>query len=253
MWVLRFNNGVTSAGLMLDAAQHPLDLSVSPEEEWQALVARYPSVARQFADTDLTALCGPLRRTGRVQRRWSRFVGPNWAMLPYSGYGLDALHSTGNAHTLRGVERLCDILAGRLGREELYADLLRYEQNLRREIDLLDLVVHGCYRSFRQFELFSAFSMAYFAGAIFSEDRRCHGQWNKHDAFLMADRPEYRQMVEGCYEELLRLLGQGRVSAAQAGAYRDFVRRAIEPFNIAGLCDPSRMNLYPYLDAAEPG
>ncbi|MGE5193599.1 MAG: NAD(P)/FAD-dependent oxidoreductase, partial [Deltaproteobacteria bacterium] len=34
MYVLRFNNGVTSAGFMFDCRRHPLDPNVSPEDEW---------------------------------------------------------------------------------------------------------------------------------------------------------------------------------------------------------------------------
>ncbi|MCY2966816.1 MAG: hypothetical protein NT069_24830 [Planctomycetota bacterium] len=251
MYVLRFNNGVTSAGVLLDTERHPLDLGVSPEDEWHSLLGRYPSIARQFADAELTPLCGPMRRTGRLQRRWSRFVGPNWAMLPFSGYGLDALHSTGNAHTLRGIERLCDILAGRFGRDELYADLQKYERTLRGEIDLLDQVVHGCYSAFADFRLFASFSMCYFAGAIFSEDQRRKGKTGAHDAILMADQPAYRQVVDECYHELRRLLSLGRISDGQAEEYRQFVERRIAPYNLAGLCDPARRNLYPYLETAQ--
>lgn len=247
MYVLRFNNHVTSAGFLLDTVQHPLDVTLTPEDEWQHLLARYPSIARQFGDAQLTSLCGPLRRTGRLQRRWSRFAGPNWAMLPFSGYGLDALHSTGNAHTLRGIERLCEILSGRFGRDELYADLQRYERTLRSEIDLLDQVVHGCYSAFREFRLFSSFSMAYFAGAIYSEDQRRKGHTGPHDAFLMADRPEYRAVIDTCERELRRLLAQDRISEAQSEEYRGFVARQIAPYNLAGLCEPERRNLYPYL------
>src|SRR5262249_7256643 len=49
MYVLRFNNGVTSAGFLIDCDRHPLDLDLAPEDEWRLWLARYPSVAAQFS------------------------------------------------------------------------------------------------------------------------------------------------------------------------------------------------------------
>ncbi|MFM8222325.1 MAG: hypothetical protein ACKOJF_25745, partial [Planctomycetaceae bacterium] len=37
MYVLRFNNGITSAGFLLDTRQHP-DRGDSPDEEWRRLL-----------------------------------------------------------------------------------------------------------------------------------------------------------------------------------------------------------------------
>jgi hypothetical protein len=48
--------------------------------------------------------------------------------------------------------------------------------------------------------------------------------------------------------ELRRRLAQGPSTAAQGEDFRAFVAREIEPYNVAGLCDPNRRNMYPYLD-----
>ena len=49
MWVLRFDNGVTSAGFSLDPEVHPMRADETPEQEWARLLGTYPSLARQFA------------------------------------------------------------------------------------------------------------------------------------------------------------------------------------------------------------
>ena len=49
VWVLRFNNGVTSAGVTYDGERRPADPRADPETEWAALLRRYPSIGRQFA------------------------------------------------------------------------------------------------------------------------------------------------------------------------------------------------------------
>lgn len=248
MYVLRFNQGITSAGFLLDMNHFPLDLSISPEDEWRRLLQRFPAIERQFAHARTTPLCGPIRRTGRLQRRWGRLVGDHWALLPFTAYGLDALHSTGNAHTLRGIERLCDILSRRFGRDELSGELREYEQTLKQEINLLDLIVSGSYQTFGNFEIFSRFSMAYFAGAIFSEVKRRQGKADIHSPILQANDPRYVRIVNECLTEAQRLISITPLSHESVEAYRKFVKTQIGPYNLAGLCDPQRNNMYPYLD-----
>src|SRR5260370_33907714 len=103
MYVLRFNNGVTSAGFMIDAERFPLDPAVSPEDEWEQWLGRSPSFAVQFAQAELTSLCRRLRPTPRLQRRARRAVGPNRAMLALAAHTLHALPRSGNSHTLHRI------------------------------------------------------------------------------------------------------------------------------------------------------
>jgi FADH2 O2-dependent halogenase len=49
MWVLPFDNGVTSAGFSLDPDRFPRETAASPEGEWAAILSRLPAVAEQFA------------------------------------------------------------------------------------------------------------------------------------------------------------------------------------------------------------
>ena len=248
MYVLRFNNGATSAGFLLQLEHHAPRADWSAETEWQWLLSRYPAIGRQFARAQTTPLCGPLRKTGRLQRRWAQAAGADWALLPLSAYGLDALHSTGNAHTLRGVERLCDLFGSDWGQPQLADGLARYDAQLVREIDLLDQVVAACYEAFADFRLFTSFAMIYFAGAIFSEVSRRQRAAGPQADFLLADQPDYRERVDRTVAELRRRLAQGPSTAAQGEDFRAFVAREIEPYNVAGLCDPNRRNMYPYLD-----
>ena len=246
LYVLRFNNGVTSAGFMIDCTRHPIDLNVSPEEEWAQWLDRYPSVAAQFSQAVLTPFCGRLRRTQRLQRRARRAVGPNWAMLPLAAYSLDALHSSGNAHTLFGIERLVSIFERRLGRADFYSALLEHERTLQTEINLVDQIVHGCYRGFANFELLSSFAMFYFAGAHNCEDLRRNSRAGLGTAFLLADNAEFRKSVSSCYECLLDTTANGPPALAEVREFKNMVKREIAPFNIAGLCDDSRHNMYPF-------
>lgn len=249
MYVLRFNNGVTSAGFLLDTRRHP-DRGESAEVEWRRLLAEYPQIGRQFAEVSVTPLCGGVRKTGRLQRCRERVVGTNWALLPFTAYGLDALHSTGNAHTLRGVERLCAVLLGNAPGQARWQGLQRYAELLQREIDLLDEVVAGCYESFRQFDLFANFSMIYFAGAVYSEDQRRQGRTGVFDAHLLAEHAGFRDALREGLAGLRRREEAGLAGGIGPGdceSYRAEVADLIAPFNLAGFCQPERAHMYPYI------
>src|SRR4051812_48243108 len=91
----------------MDARLHPSEDSLSPEEEWHRIVTQYPSLARQF---ERARPILPWVRTGVLQRRARRMAGEDWALLSQSAFSLDALYSSGNAHSLLTVQRLARIL-----------------------------------------------------------------------------------------------------------------------------------------------
>lgn len=247
MYVLRFNNGVTSAGFMLDTRLHPVDESLSADDEWHALLGRYPSVQAQFVAATITPECERIRRTPRLQRRAVQTAGPNWALLPFSAYGLDALHSTGNAHTLCGVERLVQILEQRLPRDARTAALQAYDRTLQSEIDTVDEIVHGCYSAFSRFDLLVSYAMFYFAAATVSEHARRKHRRQTASAFLLSGDPEFRQALRLASGQLQQVLQAGPTSRSDEEAYGRFVAGLLQPYNIAGLCDPARQNMYPFL------
>ena len=243
MWVLRFDNGVTSAGLLLDPERRPSDLSRGPAEEWGAIVSRYPSLARQFRDAEPVL---DWRRTGILQRRVKRAVGPNWAMIASAAYSLDALFSTGNAHAMLTVQRLARLIDRHLDKPSLAAELARYEAILWREVDFLDCLVHGCYLTFDWFGLLASWTMYYFTGAIAAEHRRRDGVTNADEEILSSHIPAFREALISSYAELLRIARAGGPTERDVREFEKKVAADIAPWNIAGLCDPAKMNLYPY-------
>jgi len=238
MWVLRFDNDVVSAGFVLDRKRFPLDDSLEAATEWSYWLSRFPSIQAQFADAEPIR---PFVRTGRLQRVWSRAVGRNWVMLPYTIGFLDPLHSSGIAHNLSGIERLMAILED--GRN--VADkLVEYERSLRNEFELMDRIVHGCYAGFANFELMTTFSMHYFAGAVASEHRRRDGRHDIHDGFLMAHDDSFRRTVVDHHRRVCELAGGERVQTEEIARFLADVAASIPEGNPAGLCDPAKRNMY---------
>lgn len=237
MWVIPFDNGITSVGLMLDTDHwHDIE-SLSAEEQWRMVTSRYPSIAEQFENAQPVE---PWRKTGRLQRRTARLCGPNWVLLPHAAYALDALFSIGNGHTLLGIERLAKSLQGHWGRETLTKALERDAEVLQDEIQFNDSLIRACYLSFRDFRLFAATSMMYFAGAHAAELARCETEKAKDRQFLSSQVVAFASAVREAADRLDRIHDEAGIFD-----YEAWVRAAIAPVNFGGFADPSRYNLYP--------
>lgn len=239
MWVLRFENGVTSAGVAVtDACAADLRLA-DGAPAWRRLIARFPSIAEQFAEAE------PIREFNwlpRVAWRSTHAAGERWAMLPSAAAFVDPLFSTGIPMTLLGVERLAHAIergefAASAGRIMTAEPGLRppwsrdYEMRTLREADHVARFVGGCYASFPHFASFTAFSMFYFAAASFSEMARRLGRPSR--GFLCADDEAFVAAMRDC-----------GAAAAEGRLTLDAVACATERLNIAGLCDATKRNWY---------
>ena len=253
MWVLRFGNGVTSAGIAVtgDLAQ---ELRLADGElAWRRFLALYPSIAAQFAAAEPTR---EFTWMPRLSWRAEHATGPGWVMLPSAAGFVDPLFSTGIPLTLLGIERLARILEcgashatpsrkgdGDFGVRLADADVTTsaphaldsYADITLAEADHTARFIAGCYSAFPRFQQFADYSMFYFAAASFGEMSRRLSVHPDSARFLALDRPAFAQA-------LLRLSPQLREYDAR---YRRKVTRAIDPINIAGLCDPSKRNWYP--------
>jgi len=239
MYQLRFDSGVTSAGFVLDTRRHPARRATTPEQEWAELLSRFPSLEQQFeAATPIT----PMIRTARMQRRALHAAGRGWAMLPAAACFLDPLHSSGNALTLAGIERLVGVLAREGSARE--QGMAAYEQALFRDVALLDKIIHGCYAGFRNFELMQSYSMLYFAGAHYSETERRLDPTRTGLGFLNSHDPHFRQIVDQAHARICQLATSGHLDPAESARFRSYIAGAIEPYNLAGLCDASKNNMY---------
>lgn len=249
MWQLRFHNGIVSAGIAIDCRQGNVANDLSPEQQWNVWLDRYPSLAEQFARASLVAPAGGLQRTARLQRLAATIAGDNWAALPNTAGFVDPLHSTGIAHTICGIERLAGILERSWQQPDLAGQLQQYESVVRSEIELIDQLVAGQYLGLGNFPLFAAYAMLYFAAATTYERRRISGSCAA-DAFLCAGDAAFRQVARLVWEELNRITC-AVVAPRQAAEFPAFVASLIRPFNTAGLCNPSVRNMYRFTAAPD--
>jgi FADH2 O2-dependent halogenase len=243
IWVLRFNNGVTSAGVVYDGTRHAAQPALPPEVEWQQLLTRYPSIGRQFA---AARAIQPWVRTGRLQRRAAQVAGPGWAMLPHAAYFLDPLFSTGIAHTMLGIERLARLLDRPRGQPVPVEALAEYQRVLFREIEFVDWLVHGCFRTFARFELLASYTMYYFVGAHKSETRRRRHLDSAGAQILFSHCESFRAAVERTYHFLIDSSEDILDAAERDLALHARVAADIAPYNLVGFCDAAKQHMYPW-------
>lgn len=235
MWVLRFSNGVTSAGIAVtDEFANELRL-FEGEAAWRRFLSRFPSLAEQFAEAEAIR---EFTWRPRLSSRTTMAAGPNWALLPSAAAFVDPLFSTGMPLALLGVERLGRILTDGLSHKTLQQRLCDYSVVTLTEADHTAQFIAACYAAFLHFENFAAYSMFYFAAASFSEMARRLESPELVRRFLAMDRQPF--------SAAMRDLGQSlrQSSKTSAANFATRVKKSIEPLNIAGLCDPKKQNWY---------
>jgi FADH2 O2-dependent halogenase len=227
MWVLGFGNGVTSAGIAVtDSFANELRLA-DGAPAWERFLARYPSIAAQFAHARPTR---EFTWMPRVSYRTPTAAGRGWAMLPSAAAFIDPLFSTGIPLTLLGIERVALTLGASKD-----APLRSYAETIVAEADHTARFVAGCYAAFPRFEAFTAYSMFYFAAASYAEMQRRLTPDRVSGGFLRAADPEYAGLVRELSPSLC--LPDER--------YFDRIAQATDRINIAGLCNRARENWYP--------
>lgn len=239
IWVLRFNNGLTSAGAALT---DPVAASVAALEgagAWTRLLERLPSVSQQFRNARSTL---PFVHAPRVAFRSARVAGSNWALLPSAAGVIDPLLSTGFPLTLLGVLRLVDLLERTSPGPQRESALREYERTSLTELDATERLVAALYATMSDPPLFKRLSLLYFAAASFSEAARRLGRPDLAPGFLLSAHPEFSREREAC-----AALASAGPRGRPCEELRARIDRAIEPFDIAGLLDSSRMDRYPVL------
>ncbi len=240
IWMLRFNNGITSAGAALtDRLAASLGASEGAPA-WQRLLASLPSVADSSATREPSL---PFVHSPRVAFRSARVAGTNWALLPSAAGVIDPLLSTGFPLTLLGILRLLDVLERTSAPvTERDAALAEYERITLAELDVTEQLVAALYATMDAPALFKRLSLLYFAAASYSETARRLGRPDLAPGFLLSAHPTFGPELAACADLAL----DARSEPARR-ALESRIDRAIEPFDAAGLRDRSRRDWYPVL------
>lgn len=228
IWVLRFNNGVTSAGVAAtDKLANELRFAESAPA-WTRLLERLPTVRQQFADSNAIL---PFVHIPRLSFRCSEVVGERWAMLPSAAGFVDPLLSTGFPLTLLGVARMGEAMEHNWesGRLQTYA------RQTKVELAAAERLIAALYANMTNFPRFVALSLLYFTAASYAETARRRGRSELVQSFLLCDDPQFGLALRRCCE----------MSESHSDLI-DEVFRVIKPFDVAGLSDRTRRNWFPF-------
>ncbi len=237
IWVLRFNNGLTSAGVaVVDDLARELRLAEGLPA-WKRLLQRLPTVARQFTGAEPRL---PFIHAPRLSFRSEAITGERWALLPSAAGFIDPLLSTGFPLTLLGVARLAEAIDRDWGSADFDARLKSYEALTSNELLAAEQLVGALYSSMNDFPLFTSLSLLYFAAASYTEAARRLGRPQLAGSFLLNDHPLFGPQSGPCLRRAMH-----RHTPTERQELIELIDRAIEPFDIAGLRNRGRRNWYP--------
>jgi len=239
MWVIPFDNfhrstsPLASIGLMLDPRVHPEDASLSPEEEFHAVVGRFPTMAAQFEGVRAVR---PFVRTARLQYTATTSVGPRHVLAP-SSYGfVDPLYSSGLVHSFESVFRVASHLLGGLRLDGSSGPRSDFSAASLAPIDALhraqwadaDRMASTAYAAMRDPRTWAAWTQVWLAQVLFSDlwlQRACFrffesASTDELDVLLQGNRPGSASPLaphrEALLDDLAALLADSRDPQATA-------------------------------------
>ena len=222
MWVLKFNNGITSAGAACNT--EACIVEAEPEQSWKGILEKFPTVGEQFRSARAIT---QFHRSGQLSFLRPEIAGSNWALLPSTAGFVDPLLSTGFALNLLGITRL----ARAVGSETLE----EYTSKTRTELEAVADLVSALYSKMSSFDEFALLTFLYFGAVSFSEAAWRLNKKELASGFLLTNDETFsRNRAQLC-------------AAARAGKIvtRAAIESVIRPYDIAGLTDWRRQNHYP--------
>lgn len=240
-WMLRFNHGLLSCGLVLDSSIRENKLNDKDHvSHWKQIVEQYPSIQKILKTGNFADQPGRLIHSGRLQRKMNRTYGDGWIALNHTAGFVDPMHSTGIAFTLSGIERLLELFNDGFGKKIEHNYLRKFQDKIFKELEFIDILVSMTYRSRWNPELFTAAVMLYFVASVHYEKMRLGGL--KPDLFLSADNADLTSMISQIYNKIVEVEeGKNEKIARELVAE---ISRLIQPFNSVGLLNTANKNMY---------
>lgn len=250
MWVIPFNNrpGATnplvSIGWQFDSRQFPKPKDMTPQQEWDWSMEYLPSVGIQFKDAKLVR---PWISTDRIQYSSTQTIGYRWALLAQASGNIDALFSRGLANTMEAINAMAPRLMQALKEDDFAPERLNYVEQLQQNnLTHNDMLVHGAYVSFRDYDMWNAWFRVW-ALAVGLGDLRLasiyHQYKKSHDPALLPDMEEPMGLFCANHDGLKKLFydAHGVANAVEQGQMdsKEATRRIFDLIKGADFTSPA--------------
>ncbi|MEU9168986.1 tryptophan 7-halogenase [Streptomyces sp. NPDC048420] len=160
-WIIPFDNykdsknPVCSVGLTLDERLYPKSKDMTPEQEFQYFLDKYPAVKRQFEGA--SRIREWVSTPDRIQYSSKQTVGDRWCLMSHAAGFVDPLYSRGLSNTFEVVDALAWRLLDALRDDEFSAERFEYVERLEQGLlDHNDKIVNSSYIAFSHFRLWNA-------------------------------------------------------------------------------------------------
>ncbi|MGW5349264.1 NAD(P)/FAD-dependent oxidoreductase [Streptomyces sp. NPDC004031] len=160
LWIIPFNNyrksknPLVSVGLQLDERVYPKPKDLTPQQEFDAFLNKYPAIKRQFDGAR------PVREwvsTDRLQYSSRKSVGPRWCLMSHAAGFIDPLFSRGLSNTMEVVDALASRVLEALKDNDFSEERFSYVEKLEAGLlDFNDELVNSAVISFSHFRLWNA-------------------------------------------------------------------------------------------------
>lgn len=228
LWVIPFNNHtrstnpLVSVGLQLDPRIHPARPDLTPEEEFFAFIARFPSISAQFAGARAARAWA---RTDRLQYTATHVVGDRFCLLGHAAGFIDPLYSKGLYTTLMSTALLAHLLLD-AHRDGDYATerFQPLEKLTLRYVRSHDRIVANSIKSWSNYKLWSVYSVLWMFGAYLEYVKLLSTRGRA------TSRADYFAQIAG-----LRLVGGGFSEFATLSERIDTLIEAVDPADEAAV------------------
>lgn len=241
IWMLRFNNGWTSAGVAVTEEVSSRWRLSDGEEAWHRVLASLPRVKRLFKDAIPAT---PFTYLPNLAFCSQSTVGDGWVMLPAAAGFIDPLLSTGFPLTLLGIQRVANALSATKSLSKFRPQLELYADQTRKELTATARLIGSLYRNMGNFSVFRNLSLLYFVAASYSEVVRRLGKAHFATSFLLAEDTYFAPV----FNHILDIADQP-LNTKQQDELERLIYRLIEQYDVAGLAGRPINHCYPVLAA----
>ena len=191
-WIIPFGNvagsqnPLCSVGLTLDMRKFP-QRGIPPQQEFEEIVARYPSIAAHLAGAEAVR---PWVGTGRLQYSSTDCAGPRYFLMAHAYGFVDALYSRGLISTFETIHALAPRLIQALRDDDFALPRFDYPRQLQAAmLQANDRMVFNSFRAFGDYAVWNAWVRIWLSNILFGDLRLfriCLKYLNTGDASLFA-------------------------------------------------------------------